>query len=163
MKPHQSPESKALHSLTIESEVGVFKKTIMMFQYRGQELKAEFNRIFTSEEDQSAVFEYFVPLVSRLFNGINASVIGYGNTSSGKTHTMYGEKWPALISALVRCKGWESEHGAQMETFPGLILRLVDLIFKKIQEEKKKVIISVKYFQIYNEKIIDLMTVICDY
>lgn len=159
LKPDFPLHGRPLQTLTVDSEVCSNHKKNLRFQYRDQEIKAEFDRIFRSEDDQAEIFSYFAPVVNKVFDGENCSIIAYGNTGSGKTHTMYGENWPDLISALVKTNGWQNEAGSKYDYYPGLILRTADLIFKKKESRKEKTNISVKYFQIYNEKIIDLMTV----
>lgn len=115
--------------------------------------------MFGPKDDQAAVFAHFQPVVGRLFEGVSCSVIAYGHTGSGKTHTMYGQHWPALVSRLVQADGCLATPGSQAEEFPGLVLRLADQVFRRRDEAKSRPSVSVRYFQIYNEKIIDLLTV----
>ena len=50
-----------------------------------------FDRIFGMESTQQEVFEYTaVPLVADVLNGYNATIFAYGQTGTGKTHTMEG-------------------------------------------------------------------------
>lgn len=50
-----------------------------------------FDRIFGMESTQMEVFEYTaVPLVADVLSGYNATIFAYGQTGTGKTHTMEG-------------------------------------------------------------------------
>jgi hypothetical protein len=50
-----------------------------------------FDRIFGMESTQIEVFEYTaVPLVTDVLSGYNATIFAYGQTGTGKTHTMEG-------------------------------------------------------------------------
>lgn len=108
---------------------------------------------------------HFSSIIDKVIGGVNCSVIAYGNTGSGKTHTMYGEKWPGMIASYIKShRNSEKYSGAEeLEKLPGLILRLAKGIFERKDSSRSSLSISVKYFQIYNEKVIDLMTVkLCD-
>ncbi len=113
--------------------------------------------MFDASASQEELGEYFSPVVDELFAGVNSSVLAYGTTGSGKTHSIYGEKWPTLVCSLLKNKPWLSGNG--LGPLAGLALRLAYLVFSKKESEDSKSVVTVKYFQIYNEKIIDLMTV----
>jgi kinesin family protein 5 len=74
-----------------------------------------------------------------VLTGYNGTILAYGQTSSGKTHTMEGVmKNPNL---------------------QGIIPRVVNDIFNQIyaMEENLEFQIKVSYFEIYMDKIRDLM------
>lgn len=73
---------------------------------------------------------------SFLNEGFNCTLFAYGMTGSGKTYSMRGEN-----------------HD------PGFVRLAIDDIFDKIQAEQftKKHTLTVSYFEIYNERIIDLL------
>ncbi|CAD5230171.1 unnamed protein product [Bursaphelenchus okinawaensis] len=76
-------------------------------------------------------------VVENAFAGYNACIFAYGQTGSGKSYTMMGTP-----------------------TDPGLIPRLCDRIFEKIQEKTDLMTsfkIEVSYMEIYNEKVHDLL------
>jgi len=77
------------------------------------------------------------PLLDRAFDGYNVSVFAYGQTGSGKTYSMIGP---------TNC--------------PGLIPRFFDDLFEKKEQRDKLVSssqIEISYYEIYNEKIFDLL------
>lgn len=74
---------------------------------------------------------------SFLNDGYNGTVFAYGMTGSGKTFSMRGD-----------------------ESDPGFVKLAIDDIFQKISDDNrlKQYSISVTYLEIYNEKIIDLLS-----
>jgi kinesin family protein 5 len=79
------------------------------------------------------------PLISAAFEGINGTLFCYGQTSSGKTYTM---------------EGITTDNNLM-----GVIPRMMQLIFDTINSGSPDIEFSVKcqYYQIYNEKIQDLI------
>ncbi|RXG71713.1 Kinesin heavy chain [Armadillidium vulgare] len=80
-------------------------------------------------------------LISDVLNGYNGTIFAYGQTSSGKTHTMEG-----VIT---------DPH------LQGIIPRIINDIFNHIysMEENLEFHIKVSYFEIYMDKIRDLLDV----
>jgi len=103
--------------------------------------KFNFDRIFDSNASQSILYEEAVkPIVLGVMEGFNGTVFAYGQTSSGKTHTMLG---PNITDEAER----------------GMIPRMVSHIFEEIanapQEMEFKVKVSM--VEIYMEKVHDLI------
>ena len=74
------------------------------------------------------------PLFEKIFNGNNVCVFAYGQTGSGKSHTIMGT----------------NENN-------GLIPRFAREFFNQTKNHEKKLVIEASYFEIYNEKIHDLL------
>eukprot|EP00752_Nemacystus_decipiens_P003563 g3286.t1 len=105
------------------------------------EAKKTYDRVFDPSATQQEVFDYVAkPLVSDLFDGYNGTIFAYGQTSSGKTHTMEG---PSIHD----------------EELAGVIPRTVREIFLAVAEAPDSVefVIKVSYIEIYMEKIRDLL------
>ena len=51
-------------------------------------LKFEFDRCFDPLSTQLQVFEYLKPAIEQVVSGVNTTVFAYGQTGTGKTHTM---------------------------------------------------------------------------
>mmetsp|Transcript_8177 Transcript_8177/g.20892 ORF Transcript_8177/g.20892 Transcript_8177/m.20892 type:complete len:949 (-) Transcript_8177:2830-5676(-) len=101
-----------------------------------------FDRVFNPSSTQEDVYNYAAkPVVEDVLKGYNGTIFAYGQTSSGKTHTMQG---PDI--------GGESR---------GIIPRIVDDIFGfiEIAPESFEFTVRMSYFEIYMEKIRDLL---CD-
>eukprot|EP01104_Vermistella_antarctica_P016322 TRINITY_DN553_c1_g3_i1.p1 TRINITY_DN553_c1_g3~~TRINITY_DN553_c1_g3_i1.p1 ORF type:complete len:1136 (+),score=354.11 TRINITY_DN553_c1_g3_i1:295-3702(+) len=104
-----------------------------------------FDRIFPPASTQEQVYEYSaLPTVKDVFNGYNGTIFVYGQTSSGKTHTMMGP---------------EGGKGVEDPTMKGIIPRMVSTIFQMILEAPESIefLVKVSYLEIYMERIKDLL------
>mmetsp|Transcript_38576 Transcript_38576/g.48723 ORF Transcript_38576/g.48723 Transcript_38576/m.48723 type:complete len:883 (-) Transcript_38576:359-3007(-) len=100
-----------------------------------------FDRVFNADSKQQEVFEYTaLPMVQDVLTGYNSTIFAYGQTSSGKTHTMEG---PNIYDAELR----------------GLIPRTVAALFEGVLDAPSHIEFTVKisYIEIYMEKIRDLL------
>ena len=55
-----------------------------------QEFKSSYERILSEDTSQEQVFHTISQAVDDAFLGYNATVLAYGQTGTGKTHTMMG-------------------------------------------------------------------------
>lgn len=54
-------------------------------------MKYNFDRVFDPDSKQIDVYtQSIVPIIDSVLEGFNGTVLAYGQTSSGKTHTMQG-------------------------------------------------------------------------
>jgi len=103
-----------------------------------------FDRVFNMDTTQQEVYDYAAkPVVEDLLKGYNGTIFAYGQTSSGKTHTMEG---PDID---------DKEN-------KGVIPRIIENIFDYIDDAPYELEFQmrVSYFEIYLEKIRDLL---CDH
>ncbi|KAL7078089.1 hypothetical protein ACQ4LE_002096 [Meloidogyne hapla] len=102
-----------------------------------------FDNVFQPNDTQENVYKGAAHhIVQDVLNGYNGTIFAYGQTSSGKTHTMEG-----VIG--------ESDK-------QGIIPRIINDIFNHIfnlDDENLEFHIKVSYFEIYNERIRDLLDV----
>ncbi|XP_045601943.1 kinesin heavy chain isoform X3 [Procambarus clarkii] len=101
-----------------------------------------FDRIIKPNSTQEKVYDIVAKdIVKDVLNGYNGTIFAYGQTSSGKTHTMEGKLGDP--------------------TWQGIIPRIVHDIFNHIynMEEALEFHIKVSYFEIYMDKIRDLLDV----
>jgi len=99
----------------------------------------EFGEVFDGSRTNEDVFNAIaLPIVDKVMEGFDGTIFAYGQTSSGKTHTMMGN-----------------------ESFPGLIPLSVKRIFQRIKNIKQKhdcaITVKISYFEIYNETLRDLL------
>lgn len=96
----------------------------------------QFDRVFHSNETTKNVYEEIaVPIISSAIQGYNGTVFAYGQTASGKTHTMMGS-----------------------EDCLGVIPRAIHDIFQRIKKfPEREFLLRVSYMEIYNETITDLL------
>ncbi|GIQ85414.1 kinesin-like protein [Kipferlia bialata] len=106
-----------------------------------QTKKFTFDHIFGPTSTQQAVYHVAArPVVEDVMQGYNGTIFAYGQTSSGKTHTMQG---PDIDNPDDR----------------GIIPRIISHIFEAIGGSKAHLefTVQVSYVEIYNEKIRDLL------
>mmetsp|Transcript_40217 Transcript_40217/g.93106 ORF Transcript_40217/g.93106 Transcript_40217/m.93106 type:complete len:698 (+) Transcript_40217:79-2172(+) len=100
-----------------------------------------FDRVFGVDATQKEVYDYAAkPIINGVLRGFNGTVFAYGQTSSGKTHTMEGP---------------DIEDEIQM----GVIPRMVWSIFDGIDHAADYIefLVKVSIVEIYNERIRDLL------
>jgi kinesin family protein 5 len=99
-----------------------------------------FDRVFSPDEGQKTVYDIGgLPIIERVFEGFNGTIFAYGQTSSGKTHTMQG-----ILDDPVN---------------EGIIPRIVKHVFDTIIQSPSDIEFTVKVsmIEIYMEKIKDLV------
>ncbi|KAF7659519.1 hypothetical protein LDENG_00296010 [Lucifuga dentata] len=103
-------------------------------------VKYHFDVFHGEKTTQQEVFLSSVkPILPHLLNGQNASVFAYGPTGAGKTHTMLGTpEEPGVIPRAVR------------EVF--------NLVKAKDEDDGWDYSIGMSYLEIYNEKVLDLLS-----
>jgi len=104
---------------------------------KGKMSKFELNTIFDENSTQQQVFDECKDLILSVCDGYNICIFAYGQTGSGKTFTMEGNE----------------EH-------PGLNRRALAELFKVCEDRKAdwSYEISVSVMEIYNEKLMDLLS-----
>ncbi|XP_004641817.1 kinesin-1 heavy chain [Octodon degus] len=129
-----------------ESEVNRGDKYVAKFQGDDTVMIASkpyaFDRVFQSSTSQEQVYnDCAKKIVKDVLEGYNGTIFAYGQTSSGKTHTMEGKL--------------HDPEGM------GIIPRIVQDIFNYIysMDENLEFHIKVSYFEIYLDKIRDLLDV----
>ncbi|EHK23314.1 uncharacterized protein TRIVIDRAFT_147307 [Trichoderma virens Gv29-8] len=109
-----------------------------------EEFSFTFNGVYGSETTQETLFtsEAVAPHIKSLFQGLDVTIFAYGVTGTGKTHTM---------------------RGGMKLAERGVIPRLLSGIFrrgKKIMKDtdgETTVDVALSYYEIYNDKVYDLM------
>ncbi|GLD91784.1 hypothetical protein PINS_up000317 [Pythium insidiosum] len=106
----------------------------------GKDRAFTFDAVFGVDSGQHAIYRASVePLVDCFLEGYNATVLAYGQTGTGKTHTMTGD--------------------AKSDEQQGIIPRVVRAIFAKMRDaqQRKEFTLRVEYIEIYNEELRDLL------
>lgn len=104
----------------------------------------EVTAVYKEEVTNKAMFDATIKCnLDRLLSGFNMSILCYGVTGAGKTHTMFGDlKWNASNE--------EGEKGLVFEAAAYLLNSCKDL------SSTKSVTIDASIYEIYNENIRDL-------
>lgn len=138
--------------------------------HRDNAVEATFDRAFDEHSSQEDIFSWFESSADEFVKGKSCSIMAYGHTGAGKTYTMYGGDWAENIGHSSKSRN--KKHIFAEEQFlkslaggrgGGLVLRMVRRAFeqkrKQEQLEEKSSLFTLKLYQIYNEKILDLLNV----
>jgi len=115
-----------------------------------------FDHVFGPDSEQIDVYKAVVkPVVEEVLNGYNCTIFAYGQTGTGKTFTMEGEK--SANTSL----GWDKDP------LTGIIPRALHQIFSTLQEQRVSVSstsqtdiefsVRVSFLELYNEELFDLL------
>nr|CAH7741332.1 unnamed protein product [Callosobruchus chinensis] len=112
-----------------------------------KEKKYAFDRVFKPAASQIELYVNVVaPLIKDVISGYNCTVFAYGQTGTGKTYTMTGDKCSII-------KNWKEDEDA------GIIPRAAHHIFDELDRLKiSNYTIKVSYIELYNEEIRDLLS-----
>jgi kinesin family protein 5 len=105
-------------------------------------LKFTFDKVFDYNSTQTQVYAYAAnSVVDDVIEGFNGTIFAYGQTASGKTHTMEGEITDVIVERS------------------GIIPRMVFQIFDSIAKcsEHMEFRIKVSMVELYMEKLRDLI------
>ena len=97
-----------------------------------------FDQIFDEENNNKDVFDKSIkPMIDNLIEGYNSTILVYGITGTGKTHTIFGD--------------YNEEN-----TEKGIVINAINYLFNEINvlkeknESEKNYIVKVSYLEIYN-------------
>ena len=127
----------------------------------GQYYEGIYDKIFFSTSTQKEIFDYTSLFLNKISNGINLTVISYGQTGTGKTYTIFGKEWTnnANYSENFRFTKYDfiknNMNIIKNDESNGIVPRMLLYIFNSdiiIDFD-----ITCSFMQIYNEKIYDLL------
>ena len=98
------------------------------------------DQLFDSDTTQEKVFESVArPLADQVLSGFNATMLAYGATGTGKTHTMIGER---------------SIDGTQA----GIVPRTMEYMIRRSNEDKYHTYtFHISFVELYNKTLTDLL------
>lgn len=71
--------------------IGAKNQLIIKDPNKSEEISFMFDKIFDTKTHQEEIYEDVgKPVLNNILDGFNGTVMAYGQTSSGKTHTMQG-------------------------------------------------------------------------
>ena len=101
-----------------------------------------FDKVFEPESTQYDVYDFTAkPIIKDVLNGFNGTIFAYGQTASGKTHTMEGNIADPEM------------HGIT----PRIVNDIFDYIYNMDPASNVEFTLKVSYFEVYNEEIRDLL------
>lgn len=133
-----------------------------------------FDRVLPAEADQVTTFAEIAPLVEHVLDGFHATVFAYGQTGSGKTYTMDGLRYAP--NSQQRKAVLADVDGTEVQRH-GIMPRVIQLLFDRARERQPATVLEgteaqhdaemlddgveytfrCSFYQIYNEKITDLL------
>lgn len=120
-----------------EAGLRVSGSTVYLDKNMQEEVSFLFDAAYKSKSTQRDIYMEVEPYLDNIAQGINTSILAYGATGSGKTHTMCGT-----------------------EEDPGIIPMMAGALFGRYKDTLSilfKVKIEMAYIEIYNEKVYDLL------
>jgi hypothetical protein len=105
-----------------------------------------FDKVFPSYSTQTDLWSFVGdPVIENVFQGVNSSVLAYGQTGTGKTYTMMGLLDPKTSLVVDQ---------------PGLIPRLFTGIFQRVAdlEMTHEVTVEINFVELYMERLYDLLS-----
>lgn len=107
-----------------------------------------YDHVFGPEASQADVYEGIVePIVDEVLQGYNCTVFAYGQTGTGKTHTMEGRRDADMTGAEER----------RLEENAGIIPRAVKQVFDHLRNITDEHSVRVSHLELYNEQLSDLL------
>ncbi|CAL6006726.1 Kinesin-4 [Hexamita inflata] len=139
IRPALQYELAKTTDISIENE----KQHIIM--ENKQSLK--FDLVYGPDSNQQVIAEQLAyPMIEQFINGYSASIMAYGQTSSGKSFTL-GVPDQQLYKQFPK-----------MSENVGLIPRAILNFFSSLQQKDVQSIVKVQYIEVYNEQLRDLLT-----
>jgi kinesin family protein 5 len=114
-----------------------------------QKKKYIFDHVFPGLSSQKEVYRFTgEPMIQEIIRGYNCTIFTYGQTSSGKTHSMFGFDLESGETGV-----WKNENEM------GIIPRAISDLFECIDnvEDEIEFTLKVSFLEIYLEKIKDLI------
>ncbi|CAJ1399954.1 unnamed protein product [Effrenium voratum] len=130
----------------------------------GRNRQFRFNRVIGEERTQQEVWDMsgIEDVVGKVALGFHATVFAYGQTGTGKTHTMEGFNYehfcgsaPSAAASRPRVKA-KTTPADQLGIVPRAVLTLFDRV-EAMRRTDTSAVVRVSFLQIYNEKIFDLL------
>ncbi|XP_063713151.1 uncharacterized protein LOC134842966 [Symsagittifera roscoffensis] len=124
-----------------KTEGGKYTNSTIRIEHQGKERNFNFLEVFQPDCSQSHIFNTVaVPIIDRCLEGENGSIIAYGYTGTGKTHTIEGS--------------WDNKQS--FTEGAGLARRCISTLFQRLAGSSG-VEIRLSFVEIWMEQIFDTM------
>ena len=138
MRPQNAKEKSQNDSKIWKTDSGSGSITDLLSDYAGTERKElRFDHVFDEACKTKQVYDTMASgIINGVIKGYNGTIFAYGQTASGKTHSLMGN-----------------------EKEPGFITLSIQHIFNSLESlEGCEFLVRVSYLEIYNEEIQDLLS-----
>ncbi|GMF19270.1 unnamed protein product [Phytophthora lilii] len=118
-----------------------------------------FDRVFMGAATQEDVFAAVEPSVQACLEGYNATIFAYGQTGTGKTHTLFGRDLgsPRNSDDL----SGENSSFRLVKSSWGIVPRTLSYLLDQatvVKQKNYEVELHISFLQIYNDRLFDLLT-----
>ncbi|KPI97651.1 Bipolar kinesin KRP-130 [Papilio xuthus] len=135
-----------IRSLGVVEVVSGREVVVRQSQQTAHTKRFTFDRAFGPNTKQVEVYQEVVsPLIEEVLAGYNCTVFAYGQTGTGKTHTMVGENTG-------------NETTWQDDPLAGIIPRALSQLFDELRLTNTEYTVRVSYLELYNEELFDLLS-----
>ncbi|GAB6023319.1 Kinesin- protein 11 [Chamberlinius hualienensis] len=147
-RPLNANEKKVSSYSVIETNV---ERREVAVKERSVQKIFTFDRVFDPRTSQIDVYKAVVsPLLKEVLMGFSCTVFAYGQTGTGKTFTMEGERSESLHVS------WEDDPQS------GIAPRAMHHLFENLREQDLDYSLRVSFLELYNEELFDLLGPIDD-
>ena len=137
-----------LEEVDLDTVVHVVGDTSISVRSDKHDITCNYDHIFGEISEQESVFDHLKPLLDNVLCGYNACIFAYGQTSSGKTHTMLGPNG--------------GNHIMDQRSLWGILPRsaqyLLGTLNRRAKEGSVSFHVKASFLQIYNEHLLDLLS-----
>ena len=96
-------------------------KSVFVDTAISRQVRCRYDHVFGPSSTQEEVYDYVRSSVNSVLKGINSTIFAYGQTSSGKTHTMFGREScifnePGIVPQCIR-DIFQFASGSQIRSF----------------------------------------------
>ncbi|XP_078421064.1 kinesin-like protein KIF11 [Cetorhinus maximus] len=148
-RPFSLAERKANSSNVVDCDPGKKEVTIRA-SGPGSEKAAKkymFDMVFGPSAKQIEVYKSVVyPILDEVIMGYNCTIFAYGQTGTGKTFTMEGER------------SQKEQYTWEEDPLAGVIPRTLHQIFERLASQGAEFSVKVSLLEIYNEELFDLLS-----
>mmetsp|Transcript_6668 Transcript_6668/g.9868 ORF Transcript_6668/g.9868 Transcript_6668/m.9868 type:complete len:661 (+) Transcript_6668:4397-6379(+) len=117
-------------------------------------LTCQYDHVFNPSSTQTDIYSKVSFIVKDALSGINGTILGYGQTCSGKTHTIFGSE----TSNDTRSNRFSSPV---LPPNAGIIPRCINQLFKQLSHAgdlgNSSFTVYASFAQVYNEQIFDML------
>ncbi|KAK1947961.1 Kinesin-like protein KIF15 [Phytophthora citrophthora] len=159
VRPLQAREEAWSNGTEVDANVNlpttiIIQENEVRWEKNGQMKILKADAVFANGSSQDNVFCSVSESVDALIAGFDCSVFAYGQTGTGKTHTMSG---------LQRDERKDRDALGLTPTHYGVVPRSIDRLFTEIERRKhgtagEAFTVYCSFIEIYNEKIFDILS-----
>ncbi|CBZ25439.1 putative OSM3-like kinesin [Leishmania mexicana MHOM/GT/2001/U1103] len=140
-RPFSEKESAMGHKSCVDLDMA--QNTVTVKSIIGEPDRWTFDAVINNSFSQEDIFTQFImPLTESVLSGFNATVFAYGQSGSGKTHTMTGVMGNSTLEGVI----------------PRCVMHIFDSV-QKMKNESPSTTVSmyVSFMELYNGKVRDLL------